>query len=181
MVRVHDQQCATGSDSRWAYAQKHNVQLPDEYDQIVRCLVDLRPQTDAQHKDLEPFHAYTPAHLHKLVKRVSQLSGMYTLACTGAPAEIGGKGECTAKIVHEGMDEGARRIASERAEAQLSLLEDIQDYLEPVDAVFYSHDVPWQFVGHEYKGALEDAASVGECELRPVPSGNYADDRSQSR
>jgi hypothetical protein len=147
---------------RWAYAQKHNVQLPDEYDQIVRRAT--AGHAYAQHTDLEPFHAFSPAHLRKLVKRVSQLSGMYTLACTGSQA--GSKGECKAHVVHEGLNEEGERVAKERAEAQLSLLEDIQEVLEPVDAVFYSHDVPWQFVGHEYKGALEDAASVGECELR---------------
>jgi len=87
---------------------------------------------------------------------------MYTLSCSGKSTST--PGACTATIVHEGLNEEGERVARERAEAQLSLLKDIQADLEPVDAVFYSHDVPWQFVGHEYIGALEDAASVGECE-----------------
>jgi hypothetical protein len=41
-------------------------------------------------------------------------------------------------------------VAQERVEAQLSLLRGIERDLEQMKAVFYSHDVPWQFVGHEY-------------------------------
>jgi len=48
------------------------------------------------------------------------------------------------------LNQEGRTVAKERAEAQLSLVEAIGRELEPVDAVFYSHDVPWQFVGHEY-------------------------------
>lgn len=48
------------------------------------------------------------------------------------------------------MNEEGRRVASERAMAQMSLLRAVEGDLEEVDAVFWSHDVPWQFVGHEY-------------------------------
>lgn len=41
-------------------------------------------------------------------------------------------------------------MAGQRAAAQLSLVTEIEEELEAVTAVFYSHDVPWQFVGHEY-------------------------------
>lgn len=30
----------------------------------------------------------------------------------------------------------------------------------------YAHDTPWQFVGHDLRSSLEDAASLGECEYR---------------
>ena len=55
-------------------------------------------------------------------------------------------------------------MAKERAKEQFELLKDIQGDLEKVEVVFYSHDVPWQFVGHEYRSSLLDSASVGECE-----------------
>jgi hypothetical protein len=83
---------------------------------------------------------------------------MYTVYCPGVSAlpksddeEVDPEAtECTYDINTEGLHEGAQRIARERAEGQISLLEDIRDQLEEVEAVFYSEDVPWQFVGHEY-------------------------------
>lgn len=106
------------------------------------------------------------------------MSGMYTITCPGHKAT----GErCTASIVEEGLNEEGRTVARQRADAQLSLLHDIQAELEPIDAVYSSHDGPWQFIGHEYvsarvvlfevyqaelgwqKGALEDAAALAEC------------------
>jgi hypothetical protein len=83
---------------------------------------------------------------------------MYTVYCPGVSAlpksddeDVDPEAtECTYDINTEGLHEGAQRIARERAEGQISLLEDIRDQLEEVEAVFYSEDVPWQFVGHEY-------------------------------
>lgn len=69
---------------------------------------------------------------------------MYTISCRN--------GKCTPTINEKGLNEEGRRVAKERAEEQLGLLRDVQADLEEVDAVFYSHDVPWQFVGHEYVG-----------------------------
>lgn len=42
----------------------------------------------------------------------------------------------------------------ERSEAQLELVKNIEAALEPVDAVFWSHDGPWQFVGSDYVGVV---------------------------
>ncbi|WVF70460.1 hypothetical protein IAT40_005250 [Kwoniella sp. CBS 6097] len=151
-----------GFERWWAYAEKNGVQLRDEYDQI--------------HRDLEPFHALTPGRLQALVRKSASKSGMYSISCPGIthtklskvkPGSNKAKlrrpsSKCVYKIVETGLNEEGRRVASERAEAQLELLEDIEDLLEEVKVVMYSHDVPWQFVGHEYKSALEDAASVGE-------------------
>ncbi|ORY32301.1 glycosyl transferase family 90-domain-containing protein [Naematelia encephala] len=134
-----------GFDRWWAYAKRKNVQLPDEYDQI--------------HRDLEPFHALPPSQIQDLVREVSARSGMITITCPGITDE---ERTCTYSIVREGLNEEGTRVAQDRAEAQMGLLEDIEDVLEEVQAVFYSHDGPWQFVGHAYKSALEDAAAVGE-------------------
>lgn len=60
---------------RWAYVKKHNVQLPDEYDQINR--------------DIEPFWAVDPLVLVKIQKHWesrpdSFTVGMYPKMCTSA-------------------------------------------------------------------------------------------------
>lgn len=50
-----------------------------------------------------------------------------------------------------------------RADARLGLVTEVEELLEDVDAVFYSHDVPWQFVGHDFVsggGSREGAISV---------------------
>lgn len=77
---------------------------------------------------------------------------MYTISCPGLTRKASSK--CTYSIVEEGLNHEGRTVAKERAQAQLSLLQGIEGELEPVDAVFYSHDVPWQFVGHEYVSGL---------------------------
>ena len=73
---------------------------------------------------------------------------MYTLSCPGTAR--GSDSRCTARIVEGGLNAEGRKVATQRAAAQLSLLEDIWDDLEPVEAVFYSHDVPWQLASDGY-------------------------------
>nr|XP_018267302.1 uncharacterized protein I303_01287 [Kwoniella dejecticola CBS 10117]OBR89460.1 hypothetical protein I303_01287 [Kwoniella dejecticola CBS 10117] len=132
-----------GFERWWAYAERNGVQLKDEYDQIYH--------------DLEPFHALPPTKLQNLLRESSEMSGMYTISCHERMTS-----KCIYKIVEKGLNEEGKRVAKERAIQQLGLLEDVEELLEEVKVVMYSHDVPWQFVGHEYKGALEDAAAVGE-------------------
>ncbi|KAK8865940.1 hypothetical protein IAR55_001089 [Kwoniella newhampshirensis] len=160
--RRYERKPPKGFDRFWKYAEENGVELPDEYDQI--------------HHDLEPFYAIPPAQFHELLRHTSTQSGMYTISCPGIthtryakvrPGSNKAKmrrpsSKCTFKIVETGLNEEGKRVASERAKEQLGLLQDVEDLLEEVEVVFYSHDVPWQFVGHEYKGALEDAAAVGE-------------------
>ncbi|WVR05878.1 hypothetical protein IAU60_002904 [Kwoniella sp. DSM 27419] len=160
--RRYERDPPRGFERWWDYVEKHGVALRDEYDQI--------------HRDLAPFHALTPAELRFLVEEASAKSGMYTISCPGIthtkkskvkPGSNKSKLQwpssgCSYEIQQTGLNEEGKRVASERAREQLGLLEDIEDLLEEVKVVMYSHDVPWQFVGHEYKSALEDAASVGE-------------------
>ena len=77
---------------------------------------------------------------------------MYTISCPGHDADrntaMGSR--CTYAIQEDGLNVEGSTILKERAEAQMTLLQEIYNELEAVDAVFYSHDVPWQFVGHEY-------------------------------
>jgi hypothetical protein len=76
---------------------------------------------------------------------------MYTIRCPGSNPKTNTKDTaCRYEINEEGLNAEGRLVAGQRVEAQMSLVRDIQEELEPVEAVFYSHDVPWQFVGHEY-------------------------------
>ena len=133
---------------RWAYAEKNNLQLPDEYDQIVSTYPLATPLLmSSQFHDLEPFYALTFYKLQQLRRLVSTRSGMYSITCPGFSSK---STNCTYSIVEKGLNHEGRVVANQRVEAQLSLLEGIEQELEPIEAVFYSHDVPWQFVGHEY-------------------------------
>ena len=143
--------------SRWKYASQNKVQLPDEYDQIAsRLLLSSAHGLTRQFRDLEPFHAFRPTDLQKLVKEVSQRSGMYTVSCPGIGGRTGTK--CTSRVVETGLNTEGKRVAADRVKGQLGLLADIEGLLESVDVVFYSHDVPWQFVGHEYVSQNSDEA-----------------------
>lgn len=106
----------------------------------------------AQHKDLDPFHALLPSTIQSLVRKASAKSGMYTITCPGSSSSVGHgtSPACTYSINEQGLNEEGRLVARQRVEAQMSLLRDVEADLEKVEAVFYSHDVPWQFVGHEY-------------------------------
>ncbi len=94
---------------------------------------------------------------------------MYTISCPGRTStKTSNSSRCTSSIVEKGLNLEGRVVANQRAEAQLSLLNDIEGELEAVEAVFYSHDVPWQFVGHEYVSVCRPdlAAADGEVENR---------------
>ena len=82
------------------------------------------------------------------MRDVSARSGYYTLSCPGINGPKGS--ECTASLVKEGLNHEGTVVIEQRAEGQLSLVSDVAAELEEVQATFYSHDVPWQFVGHEY-------------------------------
>ncbi|WOO78997.1 Beta-1,2-xylosyltransferase 1 [Vanrija pseudolonga] len=138
-----------GFDKWWAWAQKHNIKLPDEYDQI--------------HEDLEPYWAISPAELRKLRTEASELEGTYTITCRASRSKAG-RHACKYTLNEKGLDKdpGHRGNMVMRADARLGLVTEVEELLEDVDAVFYSHDVPWQFVGHDFKESLRESASLGE-------------------
>jgi hypothetical protein len=75
---------------------------------------------------------------------------MYSIHCPGARRADPKDRICTYTINEDGLQEQGKIIAKQRVEAQMAIIRDVQGDLEEVQAVFYSHDVPWQFVGHEY-------------------------------
>lgn len=86
---------------------------------------------------------------------------MYTILCPGPDAE-GNPRKCSTRVNERGLNEEGRKVAYERIEAQMDLIREIEGELEKVEVVFYSHDVPWQFVGHEYvsRRLLESGAAM---------------------
>jgi len=74
------------------------------------------------------------------------MEGMYTIKC-GARSM---SSRCKYTIQEKGLNDEGKLVAFQRAEAQLELIREIENELEVVEAVFYSHDVPWQFVGYDY-------------------------------
>jgi hypothetical protein len=82
------------------------------------------------------------------------MSGMFTISCP--PYGSRKNARCTAEITEVGLNEEGKRVARQRVEGQLDLLDEVLGELEEVETVFYSHDVPWQFVGHEYVSADEE-------------------------
>ena len=97
---------------------------------------------DFQHKDLEPFFAFTPQELRRRMDLSKKLGGMYSIMCKSK--------QCQYQIDFDGLNEEGTKVARMRAEAQLELFKEIETELENVEAVFYSHDGPWQFVDHEF-------------------------------
>jgi hypothetical protein len=82
---------------------------------------------------------------------------MYTILCPGPDLE-GNPRNCTSRVNERGLNEEGRLVAHERVAGQMDLIEEIQGLLEKVEVVYYSHDVPWQFIGHEFVSV--DVASL---------------------
>ncbi|BEJ14671.1 hypothetical protein CspHIS471_0404380 [Cutaneotrichosporon sp. HIS471] len=134
-----------GFDKWWYWAQEAGIPLPDEYDQI--------------HLDLEPYLAIRPSDFRDNVEAASKMEGMYTITCA-TKGDIGT--ECTEKVQGEGLDPEVHLVLTQRSVAQLELIKPLEGMLQDIKAVFFMHDGPWQFVGHDYKQLLEESAESGE-------------------
>jgi hypothetical protein len=100
-----------------------------------------------QHHDLEPYWAIRPSDFRANAEAASKMDGMYTITCA---AKAGGGSECTEKVQGEGLEPGVHLVLTQRSEAQLDLIKPLEGLLDDTKAVFYMHDGPWQFVGHDY-------------------------------
>ncbi|EJT99490.1 hypothetical protein DACRYDRAFT_109594 [Dacryopinax primogenitus] len=89
-----------GFDSWWAYVQKHNVQLPDEYDQIMLSL--------------EPFLAHSPADLRRLQASTRELPGTYTIVASPSTGRL--------ELATSNFPESEQDLGVLRAREQLELM-----------------------------------------------------------
>ncbi|KAG2063178.1 hypothetical protein BDR04DRAFT_978260, partial [Suillus decipiens] len=134
----------------WDYVVAHNVQLPDEYDDIYR--------------DLEPFWGIDPLDFQKTREQLEAKEQTVVIAKTDQNSVI--------EIVNYHLPEESapRLIAS--IERILDLLRDVEDLLPPFRAVFSPHDNPAMLSDYGVKSmSLEAAAgnfTVTRNELPPI-------------
>ncbi|KAG6861171.1 hypothetical protein C0995_002978 [Termitomyces sp. Mi166 len=108
-----------GFDAWWAYVQEHNVQLPDEYDQI--------------YEDLEPFWGMDPRDLQRLQGEWEGHSDSYTIGKTVDGPIMLVNVSLSSKSGHD-LTGGSREV--------MELLKDVEHEIPPFRAVFSPHDNP---------------------------------------
>lgn len=130
------------SPFRWKYATEHNIQLPDEYDQIYR--------------DLEPFWGIQPADLIKIREELELKKDSYTIGLNES-----GHVDVLAYAFKEGtynqLIVGSRKI--------IAMFKDIEQYLPPFRMTISPHDNPNRLSDYAVKQAALEAAASHKCEL----------------
>ncbi|THH07412.1 hypothetical protein EW145_g3402 [Phellinidium pouzarii] len=140
-----------GFNHWWDYVQKHNVQLPDEYDQI--------------YKDLEPYWGVDPLELRTAQAEWEAHRDSFTL---GKDSQ-----EHVVTIVNMSMaKERETEFLKWGAKPQMDLLKDVYQFIPPFRATFSPHDNPNQFVDWAWKNAAVEAAKKGTYikpeDLQPI-------------
>ncbi|KAF8960655.1 glycosyl transferase family 90-domain-containing protein [Flammula alnicola] len=124
-----------GFDLWWKYATEHNVQLPDEYDQI--------------YNDLEAFWGIEPADLIKIHQEAELKKDSYTV----------GKNETSeVEVVTYAFEEGRYNQLIVGSREIVKMLKQIQDYLPPFRIVLSPHDGPNRLTDYGVKTAALEAA-----------------------
>jgi hypothetical protein len=146
---------------RWQYVRNNNVQLPDEYDQIV-CWVE---ESEGRPVSCRGRVRDLGSAGKRSVKggEWENSPGTYVLECN-APNKPGC--HVAKKTFDTAEDE---RVGLERAHEQLGLLKDIEEFLPHLRVTFSGHDGPAQMVGHEYV-----SSSLGS--FRSLMTANYSAD-----
>ncbi|EDQ99870.1 uncharacterized protein LACBIDRAFT_295861 [Laccaria bicolor S238N-H82] len=140
-----------GFELWWDYVQKHNVQLPDEYDQM--------------HNDLEPFWGLEPPDLFEIQKELEKKKDSYTLGKT--------KQNDPVSVLTYAFDEGRYDQLIYGSVNIVKLFREIQDFLPPFRATFSPHDGPNRLSDYAVKLAtLEAAHSQSYVERAALPKIN---------
>ncbi|TFK34614.1 glycosyl transferase family 90-domain-containing protein [Crucibulum laeve] len=127
-----------GFGAWWEYVQEHNVQLPDEYDQIAR--------------DIEPFWGYHPLDLQQIQAEQESHTDSYTFGKT-IGSEI--------RLMNFSFVPEPGPNVLRGAEDILALLKDVQQHIPPFRAVFSPHDNPILLSDYDIKKKFTDAAATG--------------------
>jgi len=124
---------------------EHNVQLPDEYNQI--------------HMDLEAFWGLTPSDLIQIQKEGELKKDSYTIG-----KNDGGEVEVLTYAFQEGrynqLIAGSTKI--------IGLFETIQDYLPPFRMTLSPHDGPNRLSDYNVKAAALEAAEGQTCKYSHI-------------
>ncbi|KZP10784.1 glycosyltransferase family 90 protein [Athelia psychrophila] len=143
--RRHGRAPPKGFDHWWYWCEKHDVRLPDEYDQI--------------HRDLAPFWGMHPADLARLQSDHEAHVDSYTIGKDRASDPIG-----VLKMVLSYSGPGTQEDAHlEQAQDMIDSLADVQHFVPPFRATFSPHDNPNLFSDWEVKTDMLRAAAAGEC------------------
>lgn len=128
---------------RWKYVQNHNVQLPDEYDQI--------------HRDLEPFWGMDPRSLQRIQRDWEGHADSFTIG-----KEPGGR----LRLLNYTLpsQSSSPNDMTEGGFMVMDLLKEVQDYIPPFRAVFSPHDTPNLLRDYELRRSALEAATLGTCE-----------------
>ncbi|KAG2068530.1 hypothetical protein BDR04DRAFT_770499 [Suillus decipiens] len=134
----------------WDYVVTHNVQLPDEYDEIYR--------------DLEPYWGIDPLDFQKTREQLEALDQTVVVAKTAQSPVI--------EVVDYHLPQPNGKDLVGRVENVLRLLQDVQDFMPPFRAVFSPHDNPAMLSDYGVKSMALDAAAaritVTRNELPPI-------------
>lgn len=141
-----------GFELWWQYVVEHNVQLPDEYDQIYH--------------DLEPFWGVEPADLLKTQEDLEKKKDSFTL---------GKNKEGKIDVLAWAFTDGKYDTYIRSSVPIIGLLRDIEQYLPTFRATFSPHDGPNRLSDYGIKTAVLEAAATGstiEKAALPRISGN---------
>jgi hypothetical protein len=125
-----------GFDQWWEYVQAHDVQLPDEYDQIYH--------------DLEPFWGLEPSYLLELQAEREFKKDTYT---------IGKNADGKLDILRTSFRDGNEQLIV-GAELIVKTLRDIEDVLPSFRATFSPHDGPNLMTDYVVRNTFLEAAST---------------------
>lgn len=132
-----------GFDKWWDFVTKHDVQLPDEYDEIYH--------------DIQPYWGLDPEDIGKSVEEAETRDSMFTLAKTSSNRGL--------EIVYStfaGADDSFR----ERVAAVIDLTREFSSDLPPMRIPFYPHDTPTMHTDWRIKQMALDAAKRGRTVRR---------------
>ncbi|KAG5635493.1 hypothetical protein H0H81_011048 [Sphagnurus paluster] len=141
-VRRYNRRPPKGFDKWWSYVEKHNVQLPDEYDQI--------------HRDLEPFWAYHPLDLQKIQRKRELHADTFTLGknATGSVSVMKFSfAQNTNNWDPSALLGGARSI--------IEILKEVEEDIPHFRAVISPHDSPTLISDYGVKQMALDAVDRG--------------------
>lgn len=117
-------------------SRDNNVQLPDEYDQLER--------------DLHLFWALQPRDLKQRIEAASRRDDTFTIKIRGGTIRTSGR---------FGKDE---KIHRRRRDGQFALVQEIAQYIPDMEAVYTTHDTPWNLLSWGHRQALLEFIEDGE-------------------
>ncbi|KAL5501707.1 hypothetical protein ACEPAH_8967 [Sanghuangporus vaninii] len=132
-----------GFDKWWDYVQKHDIQLPDEYDQI--------------HHDLEPYWGIDPRDLQEVQAEREGKSDSFTIGKLEENEII----SLVNITVDASREHRIKDYMSWGVKPQLEMLNEVYQHIPPFRATFSPSDGPSELVDWTWRNAAIAAAKRG--------------------